>query len=278
MFIASARISSREFLNETYALYTEVEEEDINNRKIQLSRPLAQEIMKAGSCNITPMSFVCNGTKYELQGYFCNKYEQVYNVYRIAPIGPKIAMPKGKVFVLQAYRDRCRCTSCYSSYRFDTIENLCAVVPLRKNPDKKVDIDIQRCTKCHKYFIDEQSLKIYEQKHGQLLIKVERNPFPNFPYDDEDNDQDFYYPENTILSRHGYSTKLDRYERLQRIDEILKSGGSKAEVKDCLTRFIQQRGMRCPSAKVKWQSDLEYVNEFNLSVERKIVINDPPDQ
>ena len=70
-----------------------------------------------------------------------------------------------------------------------------------------------------------------------------------------------------ILSRNGYSTKLNDCERKQILINMMEGGISKAEIKDKLSDFIYHRSERNPYASEIWRQDLWFVNRYELGSE-----------
>lgn len=252
MFIAGAKIINDERTESLIDICTKDDEEDFDAvvAKVGLNTPIAQEIMKAAAQEVLPIDFTCNDVKYTLVSYTFNSNERYYNTYRKNHVSEKHNLINKRNIIVYVYSDRCRCTSCfkeYNYYSFDRIQNVCAVVALRAEPKKSVEIDLQHCTRCGKHFIDKQSLALYRKKYGELAIRTLTAPSDDlFARDGSDGIE---FNPDTVLSRNGYSTSLSVPERLRILDQMLESGVAKAEIKDVLTRFIFQRGERCGNLK-----------------------------
>lgn len=270
MFFANATISSDEFGEGKIAICSdEATEQAWAGRRgyglarVWRERPIADSILKAAAQETLPVPFTCNGVRYQLLKYNCRSEERFHNPYRKNHVVRKERLARySDIYV---YTERCRCTSCFAEFGFDSIENICGLVQTADDPRRIVEIDIQHCKHCGSYFIDQQSLIEYERRYGTLRIS-KHHITGNEEYSNPRGQ--ITYKENTILSRYGYSTSLYTSERRRILVHLLESGkSSKAEIKDILTRFISQRSERCPDAAVVWANDLEFVNDYGIENE-----------
>lgn len=268
MFIANATYTSEEFGETKIAISTDretgtlVDESDARGLcRISYQRKIANEIMRTAATKELPAKFECNGVIYTLLKYTCNSEERFYNQYRKNHVSERVQIEKGaEVFV---YTERCRCTHCYSAYGFDSIQSICGRVARVDVPKQWVEIDLQRCTHCSKYFIDNASLKSYEQQYGKLKIIQRRITGNEYAYESYRQDDNWFNPDS-ILSRNGYSTKLNKAVRLAILVDMMEHGIKKAEIIDTLSRFIYWRSDRCYNAAVIWKHDLDFVNGYEL--------------
>ncbi len=267
LFFAYAVYESERFGHTEVALCSdrETEEKWSDQNTDSFSRlcwdhPITTEIMRAAAKERFPVEFECNGVNYTLLRYNFRPEERFYNPFRKNHVARRIRWAAyDDIYV---YSDRCRCTRCFFRYGFDSIENVCARVKTRGTPPHTVEMDMQCCRHCQTYFIDAQSLAHYERKYGPL--KITRHHITGNETWADPRDTWTYNPD-TVLSRNGYSTGLYTVQRQNILTDLIVSGkSSKAEIKDILTRFIVQRGERCPNAREKWESDLEFVNRFGL--------------
>lgn len=267
MFFANATYTSKTYGTQSIAICSDKETERVwsqkprkDLRRTYYERPIAEEIMKAAAKDSLPADFDCHGIKYTLIKYTCRPEERFYNKYRKNYVVGRERIARARD--IYVYSERCRCTSCYAQWGWEGIENICGMMQTRDAPHRTVEVDVQHCTRCGKYFIDAASLALYEQKYG--LLYITKHHITGNEEDDFSRDS-FTYKENTVLSRNGYSTKLLATERRRILVKLISSGiSSKAEIKDILTRFIRQRGERFPPARAAWSSDLEYVNQYNM--------------
>lgn len=272
MFIARAVCESKDYGITEYAICTDTKtEEEFSSKNtdnlfyVKFTRPIADSILKAAARDTFPTPFACTEVQYTLLKYTCNANERYFNKHRKNYVVKKeICRPSSEIYV---YSQRCRCAKCYSEYGFDNIINICGLVLLENDKHINVEIDMQKCTRCNKYFIDAQSLALYEQKHGKLRIN-KRYITGNEIY--RIDTEDSYFNVDSILSRNGYSTKLNSNERKQILINMMENGISKAEIKDKLSEFIFFRSIRCPYAASKWEEDLKFVNSYNLESEDRI--------
>lgn len=270
MFFANAKYESEEYGITTIAICSDKQtvqkwrkKETDGLIRVYYEGTIAEEIMWAAAKDVLPVSFSFRGINYRLLKYTCWPEERFYNQYRKNHVVRKERLARySDIFV---YSERCRCTACYAQWGFDNIENICGIIPTVHNSQRAVEIDVQHCTRCGSYFIDTNSLASYEQKYGLLKINKHHitgnEEFPTLR-------ESYTYKEDTVLSRNGYSAQKNTYERRRIITDLIVSGkSSKAEIKDILTRFINQRGSRYPNACAAWSSDLEFVNEFDLKAQ-----------
>lgn len=267
MFFACATYVSEEFGRSIIALCDSEESEkqwSVADAEsffhVVHTKAIAQAVMKAAARDSLPTRFTCNGVDYTLIKYIKRPEERFYNHFRKSHVVRKERIARASE--IYVYSERCRCTSCFAEYGYDSIENVCGLIGVLDNPKRTVEIDVQHCKHCGSYFIDRASLLAYEQKYGILQI-TKRHISGN-----EENHLSrnvITYKPDTVLSRNGYSTNLYATERQAILTCILIRGiATKAEIKDILTRFISQRAVRNPNAAVAWQNDLEFVNAFDL--------------
>ena len=271
MYISRATCISKEFGKTEYVICTENNDELKSNYQsdsvvlfVHLERPIADEILKAASLERVPVHFSCNDIDYQLISYHTNRFERYYNKYRKNHV--EAYEKRLSSTIIHVYSQRCRCVRCYAKYGFDSIISICGGIPLAKDKSRKVDVDVQKCTRCNSYFIEAQSLREYEKKYGGLLVQKEFITGNEVYHDETDT---WYYNSDSILSRNGYSTKLDQRTRRAVLANMMETGVAKAEIKDKLSEFIYFRGERCPNAKVIWQSDLFFVNNYNIENQSK---------
>ena len=145
MFFAGALVLSEVEGEIHFAICMNLSEVETHIKKnatnIWCEWPISREIMKAAATNSLPANFVCNNVKYILRNYYTNNLERYCNPFRATSnkttvdFSSKIRAPE--VYI---YRDRCRCTSCYSEYGFNSIENLCAIVSSESDTSKPIKI------------------------------------------------------------------------------------------------------------------------------------------
>lgn len=269
-FFANAKYESKEHGVMTIAICSDEQTEQKWSTKetddfirAYYERPIADEIMRAAAKDILPINFSCNGINYKLLTYTCRPEERRYNKYRINHTVREERLADGKKILV--YSERCRCTACYAQWRYDNIVNICGIIPTLDNPKRTVEIDLQYCTQCGNYFIDTNSLAIYERKYG--LLKITKRHITGNEEPPKIRDTHTYKPDS-ILSRNGYSALLNTPERRRILTRLITSGeSSKAEIKDTLTRFISRFGKHRPNGLAAWSSDLEFVNEFDIETQ-----------
>lgn len=274
MFFANAVCDSEDFGRETIAICSTAAEEQNwasentdSFSRVYYERPIAKAIMKASTLGSLPISFECNGVCYTLLKYtYRSEDERFYNKNRKNYVARKTIIRK--YTDIYVYSEQCRCPRCFSTMGFSEIENVCAMIQLRDDPRKRIKVDMQHCKGCSSWFIDTQSLIQYERKYGLLMIDKHHITGNEIWFEDRNA---YTYKPDTVLSRNGYSTKLYNVERRKILEHLLSTGiSNKAEIKDILTRFIAQRGERYPNAKAIWESDLEFINAYEID-DQKVV-------
>lgn len=268
MFIANATYSSQKYGVKKLGICTTKEEVHAwDNRNDGLLRahfeaPIADAILRVAATETLPAEFILLDVPYTLLRYNARKEERFYNKYRKNYVVRKSYIAKdADIYVCS---ERCRCTACFSEFGFESLENVCGVVRLRDDPSRTVEIDVQHCTHCNNYFIDQESLIAYEREYG--LLRITKHHITGNENESWARTSVTYNPDS-ILSRNGYSTKLYTRDRRAILVKMMKSGIKKAEIKDLLSRFITQRSKNCPNAAVAWEADLQFVNEYNLDNE-----------
>ena len=264
MYIANATLKSV-YGTTRVRICTEPCEESLENKDDcticcrEPRRPLVDEILKAAAKGVLPIKFSLNDDEYELIKYSKNEMERQYNVYAKNHVVREEKISTRSIEHFYVYADRRRCTSCYSKYGFDSIINICAIVALYDIRSKSVRIDASQCTHCGKFFIDAESLDAYERRYGLLYI-YKRHITGN----EEEHWNESKYSQDSILSRNGYSTKLDKVERHRILRDMIGNGINKSEIIDTLTRFSKRKGDQFEEARWIWKADLEYISDFNL--------------
>lgn len=246
MTILECEVYSDEFGSEKYAIVSKFDDTSlqITNidgiNKIKLDTPFAQQVVLSVKKN--RQIFECNGTKYDLRGFEVN---EVYfnNLKRKKKITKNMHAPA----IVWIYKNKCRCLKCEVKFGTNSIENrkgtFCSTIK------GEIELDVQFCRTCQSYYMDEESLKLYERKFGILLLE-KRNP------NDPENKFEGSFEESTVLSRHGYSARKggpSDIERIKIMNYILKNDLAKLfELKEILSSFISNREFRFPDAARKW--------------------------
>ena len=267
MFFANAMYTSAEYGVTSIAICSDKQTELLWANKntdaftrVFYERPIAKAVMRAAAQDVLPINFECNGIRYTLLKYNFRVEERFYNKNRKNYVVRKERI--ARYCDIYVCSERCRCTKCFNTWGYGTLENICGKVETLYSPRRIIEIDLQYCRKCGEYFIDSESLAEYEREYGPLRITKH-----HITGNEEEGTfrESFTYKKDTVLSRNGYSARLSTSERQRILVNLILSGeSSKAEIKDILTRFISQRGNRCPYAKPAWENDLKFVNEYNL--------------
>lgn len=158
------------------------------------------------------------------------------------------------------YRTLCHCLSCERIGHYPIMEDYKLII--NGQHKQEIEIPVERCNICGRFYISEEVLSLYEKIHGVLLFERK--------YEDElENSYKFNdcnYLESTILSRCGYSTQIENpLSRLAILDYILANHkADKSEIIEILSCFIKTRGQRCYKALPVWKHDLKYVTDVNI--------------
>lgn len=159
------------------------------------------------------------------------------------------------------YAKKCSCQKCQRTFGRDTIADRKATVLTKDgNP---VDVNIQFCMGCGRYFMNLKSFYAYQKLYGDLKISLHFEA--NIPYDTEDIWINF--ARDSVLSRNGYHVKAgtSREARQEILCRILnESFATKHEVITLLTQFIQLHQTAKPEACARWREDLLFVNQFEI--------------
>lgn len=159
------------------------------------------------------------------------------------------------------YAKKCSCQKCQRKFDRDTITDRKATV-LTKS-DNPVDVNVQFCMGCGRYFMNLKSFYTYQKLYGDLKISLHFET--NIPYDTDDIWINF--ARDSVLSRNGYNVKAgtSRETRQEILCRILNEGfATKHEVITLLTQFIQLHQTAKPEACARWREDLLFVNQFEI--------------
>lgn len=276
MYIASAVYYSKEFGTTKLKICTaneantgsRISDPDQGVITLRYDNPLAETIMQLAASRTLPVEFEFRGDSCRLVSYVYNSEERRFNKDRVGYIAATKEMSSYSDEIV-VYTGRCRCPRCYPQFAWDTIENICGIFSLERGG--KARVDLQWCKHCATYFIDAQSLDIYERRFGRLKIRRQTmKEFVRRPSAWADG----AFADDSILSRNGYFAEYSDEVRHRALECMLKNGITKAEIKNKLTEFIELRGERCHRAVYIWMEDLEYVNEYWLDIERRVVFRD----
>lgn len=166
---------------------------------------------------------------------------------------------------LLVYSEKCSCPSCRNKVGKDTIVDRSATVLTACG--KRIDVTVQFCMSCGKYFMNYESFKAYEKKYGELDL--------NILFDDGicEQNKNLGFSEDSILSRHGYSVKvgIPRSERQSVLCHILHEKiATKHEVIKLITQFIKINRHRFPDACRRWEEDIFFVNQYRIDEQDRV--------
>jgi hypothetical protein len=166
--------------------------------------------------------------------------------------------------LLIIYKNKCHCLSCERRFGESSIENRAMYIDCIWGKD--VFVDVQFCRTCGKYYMSDVALQGYEMKFGRILIQRELEDFDWSSFNGKLN------PES-ILHKFGYNTDQSsrEIERQTILKHILDTGIlEKYKIIDHLSFLISFNGEKCYMAKPKWEADIQFVSDYQIS-EQKIV-------
>ena len=226
--------------------------------ELHYTTPIADYIMNAAANG--NKTFICVSKEYELLEYTPSPIEYRYNKYRIEKVMYYKHEKKNPVIIM---RNNCHCKACRNKYGFDSVKDL--IIKVETVNKRIVEILVQHCKRCGKYFIDEESLKLYEKKYGVLFIEREWD-------DTQFDNKNQIYNDDSILSRYGYSAgenaPNDETRQSIMLRLINENICQKHEIMELLSRFITHRGERCYNAVNIWKRDLLFLNQYDWNNKR----------
>lgn len=128
-----------------------------------------------------------------------------------------------------------------------------------------VSFNAYYCSKCNKYFTTKAAIEYIFPRKNYPFIKLKLMYSEGVKLQSE-----------TVLHIFGYTVKADGPSEMQRenlLSKLLTYGVvTKKEVEGLLWHLIHYNGKKknMANAKAKWESDLEFVRDFNLSKQRQI--------
>lgn len=132
-----------------------------------------------------------------------------------------------------------------------------------------LEINVEYCYTCKKFFIEEIQFERYRKIYGVIL--------GNFIYNDGSEGYFSLRNEHSLLNLCGYNVgqkeNLSAITRQKILREVIELGlMSKSEVIKYLDHYINlNRGQSSKRLAVeKWSKDLDFVNSYRLSSQRKV--------
>lgn len=249
-----------------YNIVTEQKEEDFDKNpiRVHMSKPIADCIMRAIAND--QHTFVYKDISYTILTASLNSDFNDYNPYYRRKVDFTNIKNPQKIYI---YKRNSHCEKCKRKGLDSNIECVSAAVSSILNICETHIIEVQYCKRCKTYFVDEESLKVFEKKYGTLLFE---RVFET--HNSDDMEWGYEYANDTVLSRYGYTAKenaLTKKERQYILSYIIENKiADKAELKSILSTFIKLRGDRCYKAEPIWREDLKFLNEYNCNNNRFI--------
>ena len=151
------------------------------------------------------------------------------------------------------------------------VETVTAYVKAENNL-RMYPLNVYYCSECQKYYINSDQYRIFAEQHGLPAVRLifERNYNGTIDFS--------AWREESPLHLLGYNVdskeNLSDEERHQRLLHILsKSNLTKAEIVSFLEFLIHKNkgNIRLDSARSKWRDDAEFIRNYELSKQRKII-------
>lgn len=159
------------------------------------------------------------------------------------------------------YAKKCNCKKCQQRFGRDTISDRKATIQTKNGTS--VNVNVQFCMGCGKYFMNLKSFYTYQKLYGDLKISLHFDA--NMPYYIDDIWTNF--SRDSVLSRNGYNVKAGTSSEIRQriLCRILNEGfAAKHELISLLTQFIQLHQTTNPGACARWREDLLFVNQFEI--------------
>ena len=172
-------------------------------------------------------------------------------------------LPNTKVFV---YSEKCHCTKCEKKYKTNTIQNRTALVETITH--QTVQVTVQFCRCCGKYYMNLQTFRQYCKKYGGILLECTMEPELY-----QTNSSWLNFHPDSILSRCGYSVKegISQNYRQTVLAYILDSKkATKHEILEMISGFIRIRHNRMPGACRRWEEDLLFVSLYKIQNQQQV--------
>ena len=272
MYICSAILKNQENQECPYKVVTDNSEVNINSEPIIVH----YKDHPSGACIVNAIindeyDFTCNGESWTIEHFAINDFlkqkKLEHNRSRAYHIDNfDICAPENIVYI---YQFSAICPYCKYHGKSYKPKNVTVTVPCLNNINIKVDINIQYCENCERYFTNTTSLYEYEARYGFLLFQHK--------YEDKYNANiyDTFYEEDTVLSRYGYTVKKNKLSIKQRRN-ILKflidtNTATKSEIIHILSCFTKRKNNpKFFDAIHEWKSDLLFVNEYSKDSQKNI--------
>lgn len=154
-----------------------------------------------------------------------------------------------------------------------TVTSVTAVIPGRSG--LPVELNVNYCVDCDKFFIDEKEFEHYRKKYGLLVA--------HFVFETDDGSCSPYreLAEQSLLKLCGYSVSasdgFSAEERTGLLAAIIDNGVmSKSDVLNYLHWFVQYNGNK-PGNEIaveKWKSDISFVRDYHIGDQAHCYISD----
>ena len=195
-----------------------------------------------------------------------NCYNYVSNFYNT--ITNVVILPKwNEKNILYVYRNNNSCLGGRHSFI-----NATAVLLGFKN--KNIELNVQYCPQCRKFYIEETSYLRYRKRYGAIIgnIKLESSG----KYNDQDNlaeQSPLMLCGYTVNQQVGHSDSMRHYIISRIIDKGILS---KKRIIDYLQLFIKKNGKKEGNelALGKWEKDLDFTLQYNIDRQPVVGITD----
>lgn len=169
--------------------------------------------------------------------------------------------------VLYIYKGNIRC----HRYGHHIIQ---ATAVLHNKTDNEIELNVEYCTDCRKFFLDYTVFEQYRNRYGVLVGNFRMVVNGEF-------DGEYDLAEESPLMLSGYNvSQRDGYtyqERHYILARIIHDGiMDKGDVIRYLSYFIRKNGAKRGNelALSKWEEDLAFVQEYDKSTQPRVIISD----
>ena len=136
--------------------------------------------------------------------------------------------------------------------------------------EKLVPISLYHCEECNFYFINYESYKRYADKFGLPFLQLTTREH----YFSTTNDYYSQLREQSDLAIYGYNvnqyTDMTHCERINLLTDLIDMGLiTKAKIINHIEYLLRsRRNEKYRLARIKWQEDLEYINDYKINTQR----------
>jgi hypothetical protein len=232
--------------------------------------PLSKKVLRA--VNDDSDWFICNRISYRIIAFDWADENIKYDSHFRRIIPNREFKTRNQCGQVNIYKSTIKCELLRKDKHSDYIEDV--AVEVRTSRDGKYQlIGMQLCNKCGTFNMSNESLKIEEDKYGHLQFMRILPETSDLIH----NEFGFEFNEQSELSRYGYSANEKSppaEERHKLLAWLIDDGLIEIHtIVHILSGFLHYRSEKCPYAKLKWQEDLEFVNNYKIGKRRRFRVD-----